>query len=237
MSELSTPAPAAVSATDRGAFWRGVIFGSLCALIWGIQAVVSRQSVHDGLSAVDVTLLRVGVAGLALLPLALKRARFPVGPLGWRRALVLTALAGTPYSLVLVGGAAFAPAMHSAVIGPGFIPVIAALLGFLVIGERAGPARIIGLILIVAGIAVFSWEAVTGAPSREGAWRGDLLFVATAVMWASFGVLSKRWSVGAIDGTVTICVLSLLTLPLWVPFVSLQTMPERTSPRHRKQEA
>jgi drug/metabolite transporter (DMT)-like permease len=217
----SLPTPAA-SFAGRGAFWRGVGFGGLCALFWGIQAVASRQSVHDGLTASDVTIIRFVVAGLVLLPFALRMKPFPVGPLGWRRALLLTCVAGAPYSLVLVQGSAFAPAIHSAVIGPGLIPFVAALIGFWFAGERPGAARLAGLALILAGIGLFSWEAVTGAEAREGAWRGDLLFVLNAVMWAAFGAMTKRWAMPAVEGTAAIAVLSLLTVPLWAWFLPSQ---------------
>ena len=41
------------------AFWKGIGLGVVCALIWGVQAVVSRRSVIDGLSelmAQEITL-------------------------------------------------------------------------------------------------------------------------------------------------------------------------------------
>jgi drug/metabolite transporter (DMT)-like permease len=140
----------------RGIFWKGIGLGVLCALIWGVQAVVSRRSVIDGLSASDVTILRFIVASLVLFPVTLGMRPIPVGELGWRRALVLTTLAGAPYTLILVGGAAFAPALHNAVITPGLIPVMAVLLGFLVLGQRPGVMKLAGIGLILAGIPLFS---------------------------------------------------------------------------------
>lgn len=65
-------------------------------------------------------------------------------------------LVGPLYSLILVGGACFAPALHSSIISPGLIPVFTAALVFLVTGERAGRMRLAGLGLIVVGIAIFS---------------------------------------------------------------------------------
>ncbi|WP_332685064.1 DMT family transporter [Bosea sp. (in: a-proteobacteria)] len=193
----------------------GLACGLLCALIWGVQAVVSRQSVADGFSAGDVTILRFIAASLVLLPFALRRLKpFPVGRLGWKRALVLTALVGPTYSLILVGGAHFAPALHSSVISPGLIPVCTALLAFLVLGERAGRARLAGLGLLVLGIAVFSYEALANTPTREGAWIGDLLFVLIAVIWSVFGVLCRRWGADAVEVTMATCLLALPFLPL-----------------------
>lgn len=193
----------------------GFACGILASLIWGVQAVVSRQSVADGLSAGDVTILRFLAASLVLLPFALKRLKpFPVGKLGWKRALILTALVGPLYSLLLVGGAHFAPALHSSVITPGLIPVATALLAVLVLGDRISSLRVIGLAIIVAGIAVFSFEAMANTPTREGAWIGDLLFVLIALLWSTFGLLARRWGADAVEVTMATCLLSLPLLPL-----------------------
>jgi len=194
----------------------GLICGLLTSLIWGVQAVVSRQSVLDGLTAADVTILRFAIASLLLLPLAFKRMRpFPVGQLGWKRALILTALAGAPYALVLMTGAAFAPALHASVIVPGLIPVLTVALGFMMAGERPGAWRLVGLALVLAGIGAFGWEAFAGAPALEDAWIGDLFFVANAVMWSAFGLLARRWGADAIDVTIATCLLSLFLLPVF----------------------
>src|SRR4051812_6855317 len=211
------------SSSDPGnAPWLGFAFGISCAVIWGVQAVVSRQSVIDGLTTGDVAIIRLLTSGLLLLPFALKDRPFPVGRLGWGRALVLTALAGTPYSLVLVGGVAFAPALHSAVLASGLIPLFSSGLAFLVLKERPSAFKIIGLALVIIGIGVFSREALALAPAREGAWRGDLLFVLSAAMWSLFGLFARRWAIDAVAATVTICVLSLLTLPVWAGFFPLR---------------
>ncbi|AOO83046.1 DMT family transporter [Bosea vaviloviae] len=200
--------------------WLGIACGLTTSLIWGIQAVVSRQSVADGLTAADVTILRFVTAALLLLPFALRRMRpFPIGRIGWRRALVLTALAGAPYSLVLIAGASFAPALHSATITPGLIPVFTAILAYALAGERPGRMRLAGLALVLAGVGVFSWQALSSqslghAPAHDSAWIGDLLFVLTAMMWTVFGLLAKRWGADAIDVTIATCLLSLLFLPV-----------------------
>ncbi|MDP3601420.1 MAG: DMT family transporter [Bosea sp. (in: a-proteobacteria)] len=220
MTDFASPAPAAQA---RRRLWLGIGCGLLTSLIWGVQSVVSRQSVADGLSAADVTILRFVVASLILLPLARRRMRpFPVGALGWRRALILTALAGAPYALVLVGGATFAPALHASVIVPGLIPVMTVALAFLVLGERPGPLRLLGLALVLAGIGAFGWQAFGESGAGANAWIGDLFFVTNAVMWSVFGLLALRWRTDAIDVTIATCLLSLLILPVFAA-----TMPIR----------
>lgn len=194
--------------------WLGILCGLLTAIIWGVQAVVSRHAMLIDLTPADVTILRFVSAAAVLLPWALKHMRpFPVGTLGWPRAWVVALLIGPLYSLILVGGASFAPALHSSIISPGLIPVFTALLIFLVTGERAGRMRLVGLGIIVLGIGIFSRDALAVTPSRPDAWIGDLLFVLIAFLWSVFGLLARRWGVSSLEITAASC---LLSVPLLV---------------------
>jgi drug/metabolite transporter (DMT)-like permease len=228
VAEVTSPssdAAAAIAQTARRRLLAGIACGLATSLVWGVQSVVSRQSVADGLTAADVTMLRFCVASLLLLPIALKRMRpFPVGQLGWGRALILTVLAGAPYALVLVTGAAFAPALHSSTITPGLIPVLTVGFAYAFAGERPGAARIIGLAIVLAGIAAFSWEGFGELRPGEQVWIGDLIFMLNALMWTAFGLLARRWRADPIDVTIATCLLSLLVLPVFA-----LTLPIRTS--------
>jgi drug/metabolite transporter (DMT)-like permease len=201
---------------------RGVSLGLLCAGIWGMQSVISRQAIADNLTAADVTCLRFLVTGVLVLPIALRSTPPIVGRLGWPRALVLALLAGAPYSLVLVGGLTFAPALHHAVITPGLIPLFSMVLAYAVFHHPSSPAKWSGIALIIIGTAIFSWEALANAPMREGAWRGDVLFILASVMWAVFGLLSRHWNADPVETTVSVGVISLLSVPAWA-----LTMPMR----------
>lgn len=212
--------------------WLGILCGLLTSLIWGVQSVVSRHAMLIDLTPADVTILRFVSAAAVLLPWALRHMRpFPVGSLGWPRAWVMALLVGPLYSLLLVGGVHFAPALHSSIISPGLIPVFTALLVFLVTGERAGRMRLIGLGIIVTGIGIFSRDALAATPSRPDAWIGDLLFVLIAILWSIFGLLAKRWGASSLEVTAASCLLSVpllaivvLTLPVHlmrVPFAEI----------------
>ena len=214
--------PSALSGSRIGPrSWKGLGFGALCALIWGIQPVVSKISVAEGLTAADVTVLRFLAAGLVLLPVAARAPNFPVGQLGFARAALLAILAGAPFSLALVGGVAFAPAFHSAVIGPGLTPITAMLLSLLVPRERPAWGELGALALTLAGLVLFSFEAFAGAPAREGAWRGDLLFALSGCMWAAFGFMANLWRASSLNAAAAISIMSLMSVPLWAFFMPL----------------
>lgn len=199
----------------RRNFWLGCAAGLSCAVIWGVQAVVTRQGIKDGLTVADITVLRFLVAGILLLPVALRMRPPLAGRIGWKRMLLFACLVGTPYSLLIVGGLITAPAVHQAVIGPACIPLFAAVLARAIVGERIGRQKWIGLTLVIAGIVVFFHEAITRTSLPAGTWKGDLLFVAAAAMWSVFGLLTQRWGANALETSAATCVISLLTVPLW----------------------
>lgn len=222
MSPDTARTATATAAAGTARPWLGFAAGAGAAIIWGVQAVVSRQSAADGLTSVDVTVLRFLTAAVVLMPFALMRLRpFPVGRIGWRKAAILTLFGGAPFAAMLVGGSTFAPALHTAVVAPGLIPVITAALAFLTLGERTPAGRMIGLGLILFGIAVFAGPGLVGG-GTAGAWRGDLMFVTAAVMWSVFSILAKRWEADALDLTITLSILSLVLLPLMVLAVPLR---------------
>ena len=205
--------------------WLGILCGLLTAIIWGVQSVVSRHAMLIDLTPADVTILRFVSAAAVLLPWALKNMRpFPVGSLGWPRAWVVAVLIGPLYSLILVGGASFAPALHSSIISPGLIPVFTALLIFLVTGERAGRMRLVGLGIIVLGIGVFSRDALAMTPSRPDAWIGDLLFVLIAFLWSIFGLLARRWGASSLEITAASCLLAVPLLAIVVLALPIHMM-------------
>jgi drug/metabolite transporter (DMT)-like permease len=195
----------------------GLLYSLLCAVIWGGQAVVARLSAFQGLTNADVTVLRFAVAGCVLFPLALRNRPFPVGQLGVPRALVLFALAGAPYVMVLVGGAAFAGAADSAAITFGVIPIASAAFAHLLLGERLKAGRAAVLALIGCGITFFAYRSLLEAISDgRQTLRGHLLFIVAGIMWAGFTVLSRRWRVNPMAATATISVISLASLPIWM---------------------
>src|SRR5207244_8816211 len=113
---------------------------------------------------------RYVVSGAALLPLCLRRRPFPVGQHGWRRALSLVVLAGAPYTLVVVGGVAFAPALHSSVVTFGLIPIAATAFAYPAFGLHPSSLKVADLALIVTGLVVFGWNRLS--VGHASAWPG-----------------------------------------------------------------
>ncbi len=115
-----------------------------------------------------------------------------------------------------VGGYAFAPLAHGALIQPAAVTVGSIALAAWVLRDRptrerlAGVAVILGGLAVVAGPGLFAGGAMTPV--------GDAMFLAAGLMWAGFSVLAKRWGAGPLEATVLVCVLSGVVL---VPVVAV----------------
>src|SRR2546426_4286829 len=103
----------------RGRNGLAVIAGVTAMLLYAGQFVFSRWTIQRTLSLWDLAALRFATAGLLLLPIAFRHGLSTAGGIGWPRALVLSITVGAPYTLIMYGGLAVAPARPGAIIIPG----------------------------------------------------------------------------------------------------------------------
>lgn len=204
----------------------GLACGLAAALIWGGQISVSAYGVRATLQALDITALRVAMAGLLMLPFVLRSDPLRLCGIGWRRGLVLSLCAGAPYSLLSVGGLYFAPAAHNAVIISGLTPLLAAALAVLWLHFRPPPLHAAGLALIIVGVVCIGWQGLASRGLGD-TWIGDLLFLGGALLMAGYTVALRRWGIEPLLGTAVIAVLSLLYLPIYFTTVESR-IPEAT---------
>jgi drug/metabolite transporter (DMT)-like permease len=197
--------------------------GGACALavlsIWTSFILIARSSARHTLTPFDIAFLRFLFSGLVALPLALWRGPLLRQGLGgaeaWRRGATLAGLAGIAYCGFAYSGFFLAPVAHAAVLMPGSLPLWSTLFAVLLLRERLTRTRWIGLSMIVMGDALVGGASLLRAFDGQGVWRGDLLFLGGGMVWAMYGVLCRRWQIGAIDATLAIalgCVLSYVPL-------------------------
>jgi drug/metabolite transporter (DMT)-like permease len=194
----------------------GLLLGASASTIWGGHAVLARLAVTaQGFSVVDILFTRYVPAALLLAPLAW-RSRWQVLALGPWRLLALTICGGAGNLSLFIWALQYAPATHGATIAPMTGPVVAALGAYWLLGERPTRGRIVALAAMLAGVLIIGWEGLGLTP---GAWRGDLLLLACGATWGMFGVLLRRWQVGAIAASAAVCVVSVpFVLPLFLVF-------------------
>lgn len=214
----------------RRARWIGAACALAVLAIWTSFILVARLSARHTLTAFDIAFLRFAFSGLVVLPIALWRWRALREGLGGDRALArgaaLAAVAGLGYCGLAYSGFFFAPAAHAAVLLPGSLPMWTALFALLLLGERLTSWRVLGLALIVGGDLLVGGSSLRSAFEGGQAWKGDVLFLCASMSWALYGVLCRRWRVGAADATIAIALGCLVSaVPLYAAGVMAGLVP------------
>lgn len=193
----------------------GLLAGLAAALIGGSWQVVTRQATTTTIAPADLALLRYAIPALVLLPITWRSGPWPRGvPHRWLAGMLLGA--GLPFGLVAMAGTRFAPPAHMGVLMAGASPLFAAALAAWWWHERPDRARAIGLVCMAAGVAVLG--SATWHTARPDAWRGDLLFLLAALLWAVFTLSFRRSGLTAWQGAAFVntgSALLLLPLLLW----------------------
>ena len=142
------------------------------------------------------------LAGLSPLPLGIT---LQVGFFG-----------GLLYAMLAYSGFVFAPAAHASVLLPGSLPFWTALVAWFLLGDRVGPSRALGLVLILAGDLLVGGASLLLANNGSGAWRGDVLFIAASITWAIYSVLVRKHALQAVHATTAITVFAFVAFfPLY----------------------
>lgn len=222
----------------------GATMARLCAVavlfIWISFILVARGSARATLMPFDIAWLRFAFSGLVVLPIAwhFRRTLLPglaagvggasAGRVALQRALALGLTGGVGYSLLAYSGFFLAPAAHAAVLLPGSLPLWSTIGALVLLGERLTLPRLAGLALILAGGAAVAGASLLEALGGQGAWRGDLLFVAASMTWALYGVLCRRWRVGALQATAAIALVALVVaVPVYPLLLWAGQLPTR----------
>lgn len=194
----------------------GVLCGIGASLCWAAGLVAARHGVGIGLTPADLAFHRFVWAGVVLLPSIATTGLAAVRDTGFFRALALFFLGGPFLAMASYTGFLLAPLGHGAVVQPGAATLGGLVLASLVLGERLGLRRMVGVLGIVAGLVLLAAEAT--AAIGGGAGWGDAMFAAAGLMWALFGILVRLWGVPARRAAALVCLLSILG---YAPFHAL----------------
>ncbi len=181
--------------------------------IYGTNFAISRHGIQNGMTPNDMTFVRFLLAGMILLPLFLRAGWRDCAGIGWGRGLVLTVMSGLPMTLMMMQGLAWSPAAHGAAIGPGTVTVIGAIGGWLIFGNRPGWTVILGILIVVAGLAMIGLAASTSG-SRD-VLLGDLCFLGVGLVWGGYPLMLQLWKVDPLRATAVLSVLSAVAFTPW----------------------
>lgn len=208
------------TAPSRSALF-GYTMALLACLIGAGWQIATRSGVTTSLSPIDLTLFRYGLPGLILLPIWFRIGLVPKGLS--KAVLVLMILgAGLPFGLLGMSGATFAPVAHMGVMLPGATPLFVAALSTLLIGEKITSAHRLGLSVIVLGLLLVGAKSLADIGNNawnEGAWRGDLLFLTAALVWAAYTIAFRTSGLSPWQATAIINGWSMvMVIPAWLIF-------------------
>ncbi len=184
----------------------GLAWGLLAAAIWTVYSVLARLGIKSGLSPMDMTLLRFTPGALVMLPFVWRWGLRDLAGIGWRRGVVLAALSGPVFSLLMMTGFAYAPLAHGAVIAPACQMLTGIGLSAWLARAPVTRETVWGAGFVLLGLVFMGGDALVHADGSV--LLGDALFAAAGCSWGLFGALSRRWQVDALRVTGVAVVLA-----------------------------
>ena len=172
---------------------RGALYGLAAVCIWAGFIVVSRLGVRSSLTPWDVAAIRFAVAGLLLLPYAMRKG-LALDRLGWVGVGAIVTGCGAPMVLLVNAGLLFAPAAHAGALFPGVMPLMVAILAAAILKEAFTLQKSVGLVLIAAG-ALGTAQNI-----------GHAAFLAAALAWAGYTVAMRRARLDGLHAAATAAV-------------------------------
>jgi drug/metabolite transporter (DMT)-like permease len=202
----------------------------LAVVFWGLSFVATKAAVRE-ISPFALIFARAGLGTALLLVILSRRPAQWVPPRESWPALALMGFVGVAFHQTLQGIAlTMTTAAHTGWL-IGVTPIWSALLSALVLRERFGPAKILGLALGFAGAVVV---VTRGHLSSEllalPATRGDLLILASTVNWAVYSVIghpvlrrlgAPRATLGAMAVGFAILSVPVAVLGVWRDYARL----------------
>ena len=177
--------------------------------------LATRFGVTTTLTPIDLALLRYVIPAIALLPILLRRGVVPKNRPMWILVLLVVG-GGLPFGLLGMAGAQFAPSSHMGALLPGSMPVFVALLSAVFLGEQFGGTRLLGLAIIVLGVACVAGTTLTDIADAPEVLIGDALFISAGVFWAVYTVAYRKSGLDPWHGAALICFWSsVLVVPIW----------------------
>lgn len=196
--------------------WGGIAAGLGTVLCFVAMLLAGRLGATTAaLTVYDLAGLRMGVAALCALPFLVRA--YPWG-VSVRAHVVVAFFGGAPFVLLIFGGMIFAPVGHAAVMMNGALPIFAALVTWIWVGDRPGRWQWAGIAAIVVGVGAVGWDAVVG--NVPGAWRGHLMFLTASVFAALWYTGMRAWRLTVIQSLAALLVTNALVyVPIWLLFL------------------
>jgi drug/metabolite transporter (DMT)-like permease len=140
---------------------------------------------------------------------------FSLAGIGWPRGLTLLMVGGPVFAWLQFAGYRYAPLAHGAIINPSTVAILGTIAAAVFLKERMSVHHLAGTASVIGGIVLLGWDRGADRTDQH-AWIGDLMFLASAVLWACFTVLLRYWRLSAVRAVAVVSVLStIILLPVY----------------------
>lgn len=193
-----TAGAGAIRARMEAADWARLV---LLSAIWGGSFLLTGVALAQ-VQVLTLVAARVAIAAVVLWGIALGQGRrVPADPRAWGAFAVIGLFNNAlPFTLIALGQTVLPPGLAS--ILNATTPLFTVLVGTLTLAdERAGPARLAGVVLGLAGVAVMMGLERAGGQSRP-LWA-QLSILGAALCYAISGVYGRRFARLGVDPVVT----------------------------------
>ena len=179
----------------------GVSTAVAAVTIWAVFLVNTRFAISSNFSVEEVMTLRLVTASIVTLPFMIKLGVLLRGQ-GFVSTIMIALVPSAVAPYIISSGLFYASASDSGALAPGTLPFWAALFSFLLIGEKPSKLRLVGLLAIATGALSVGLLQMLDGSSNPESWKGHLLFLLGACLWAIYTIYFKQAGLRPVQGLV-----------------------------------
>ena len=179
----------------------GVSTAVAAVTIWAVFLVNTRFAISSNFSVEEVMTLRLATASIVTLPFMIKLGVLLRGQ-GFVSTIMIALVPSAVAPYIISSGLFYASASDSGALAPGTLPFWAALFSFLLIGEKPSKLRLVGLLAIATGALSVGLLQMLDGSSNPESWKGHLLFLLGACLWAIYTIYFKQARLRPVQGLV-----------------------------------
>ena len=179
----------------------GVSTAVAAVTIWAVFLVNTRFAISSNFSVEEVMTLRLITASIVTLPFMIKLGVLLRGQ-GFVSTIMIALVPSAVAPYIISSGLFYASASDSGALAPGTLPFWAALFSFLLIGEKPSKLRLVGLLAIATGALSVGLLQMLDGSSNPESWKGHLLFLLGACLWAIYTIYFKQARLRPVQGLV-----------------------------------
>ncbi|SEL64330.1 DMT family transporter [Acinetobacter sp. DSM 11652] len=195
---------------------QGYFFLITTMCIWGGFTLTARLNALWHINTWDIVALRFSLAFLILMPILLYRREASF--LLKKEPFILAMIGGVIYCLLAYSAFHYAPTAHAAIFLNGCIPICTAIVAFILMKQAFDRHTWASLLIMITVLGIMSLLMYRESGIPFGA--GDGLFFLSAIFWAIFTVLLRKFQLSAWQAMCGVAIWSaVIYVPIYVLFL------------------